>query len=123
MRPRIEKAAEAIAQNVILQAFSRAAMALSVPLIAWAASEILSLEKRMTVGETVQASISANLSTIEEALRAGTSSDAQAVASVAVLTAGQQHTLQMLGVIADNQRRIERRLDDYVMRTNPRASQ
>lgn len=124
MSPRIEKAAEIVAQNIVLQAVSRAAMALSLPVIAWVASEILSLEKRMTICETTQSAISAKLETIEESARAGAASDAQAVASVAVLTAGQQHTLQMLGVIADNQRRLERRLDEYVMRSaNPRASQ
>lgn len=116
MPPRIERAAEAIAQNVLLQAVSRAAMALSVPLVVWVASEILSLEKRLTASETAQSSISSRLENIESAARAGAVSDAQAVASVAVLTAGQQHTNQMLGVITDNLRRVERRLDDFVLR-------
>lgn len=124
MPPRIEKAAEQIAQNVLLQAIATFAMALSFPVIAWAASEILSLEKRVTVMEATQSSIVSKLSTIEESTRAGLASDAQAVASVAVLTAGQQHTVQMLGVITDNLRRLERRLDDYVLRaSNPCASQ
>jgi hypothetical protein len=124
MSQHIKKAAEIVAQNVLLQAVSRAAMALSLPVIAWAASEILSLEKRMTASETTQSMIAGRLATIEESARAGAASDGQAAASVAVLTAGQQHTLQMLGVITDNLRRLERRLDDYVIRSaNPHASQ
>ena len=113
---RMGKVADAIAQNVVLQAVARIASALLIPAVLWVASEILSLEKRMSTSEASQSAISGRLETIESATRAGAAADSQALASVAVLQAGQQHTLQMLGVIADNLRRVERRLDDMMTR-------
>lgn len=114
--PRIERAAKSVAQNVMLQAVARAGMALAIPAVIWLASEILSLEKRQAAAEATQSQISNRLENIEAATRAGAAADSQAVASVAVLQAGQQHTLQMLGTITDNLHRVERRLDDMLAR-------
>lgn len=122
MVDKVGKVAGAIAQNLLLMAVARVAMALALPAIIWFAGEVISLERRLTTSEAVQAAISSRLEDIEAAARVGAAADNQSLASVAVLQAGQQHTLQMLGVITDNLRRVERRLDDVISRSSAQTA-